>query len=211
MCHFILGHRDLLLDLPAGFWLNFLSFSELQFWWHFLPRHPIKERKENNIQGTPSLQSWSGDSKEAAGGSTTPTLLTRPFTGGWGLYPTPHSPLRKQMQHFGPSQVSFAELQMMLSQIREAWTLGCHTLPRERVFRQEPSISWGTSVTQISRAPITSSSLFHRHLDSLLTIKWLNGLFVCAPFPRARRETSVKAKKVAEIHGITTQIKKIQR
>lgn len=87
------GHRDLLLDLPAGFWLNILSFSELQFWWHFFPTHPMKERKENNIQGTPSLQSWSGGSKEAAGGSTTPTLLPRPFTGGWGLYPTPHSPL----------------------------------------------------------------------------------------------------------------------
>lgn len=44
------GHRNLLFDLPAGFWLNTLSFPELQFWWD-LSLHTFNKREEGEHPG----------------------------------------------------------------------------------------------------------------------------------------------------------------
>lgn len=136
VCYFILGTGDLLLDVPAEFWLNTLSFPELQFWWHFLPTHSIKDRKENKSQGIPSLQKGLDlvAARNLLVAPPLPFFSQHPY---WREMPLPNpsqSPQWSKLSTLALTGVTRAELQLVLSSshIREAWTLECHALPRER-------------------------------------------------------------------------------
>lgn len=113
-----------------------------------------------------------------------------------------------------------AEQKLMLSsrQIRNTLTWKCCWTPcslcQSRAFRQETSVTDDMSLPTIERflgfLPIFLSML---HASQLATSLLLNGFVAhfAVFFSSAEKESAVKAKKIVEIHAISSQIMSLQR
>lgn len=136
---FCAGHRRSFARPPCGVLASIHPrmlwvFPELQSWWHFLPTHSMKKRKETNSWGNISLQKpliWLQQ-----GTCCWPHHFCsshNPLRRGRGFCPTPHSSNSpsKWGKLWSITGITRAEQQLMLSssQIRKALTWKRHWDP----------------------------------------------------------------------------------